>query len=74
MQFWRMIFTVRRAKLASGDRSILVSVIRNVGLSATALMIDHDKRVTLEFAIGEREIDRATANAIVDAFLELSNE
>ena len=69
-----MICTVRRARAGGGDREVLVSVIRNVGVSAVACMIDQDKQITIEQATGHRPIDDETASAIMDAFLRVNDE
>ena len=74
LSFWRMICTVRRARIGGGDREVLVSVIRTVGVTATAWMIDQDKQITIEQAVGDRPIDNATASAIMDAFIRIHDE
>ena len=74
LSFWRMICTVKRAMDGDGDRDVLVSIIRTVGVTATACMIDQGKQMTIEQATGDRQIDADTASAIMDAFLRVQDE
>ncbi len=68
-----MLCTIKRGDV-DGEREVLIAVIRTIGVSATAGMIECDKQATIEFAKGEREIENKAADAIIDAFLRLKDE
>ena len=68
--FWRMVHIVRKARDGAGPREVLISVIRTVGLTATAKVIDRERRETLDLAVGDLDVDEETADRIEAAFLE----
>ena len=68
--FWRMVHIVRKARDGAGPREVLISVIRTVGLTATAKVIDRERKETLDLAVGDIDVDEETANRIEAAFLE----
>ena len=71
LAFWRLLFIVKKSKAGAGDRAILLSVIRKVGLSATARIMQEDSKTVYEYAIGMSSIDKEVANRIMDAFIEV---
>lgn len=69
--FWRLIYLIRKAKQGEGGREVLVSIIRTVGLSATARIIDKERSEVHELALGDKTMDKETADRIEAAFLRV---
>tara|TARA_R100001510_G_C7584352_1_gene156215 strand:+ start:342 stop:566 length:225 start_codon:yes stop_codon:yes gene_type:complete len=71
LPFWRLVYIANKETKRNGDRSVLLNIIRAVGLTATAEIMDKDKNTVREYAVGIRTIDKETAIEIMDAFLKV---
>lgn len=71
LAFWRLVYIAKKETKRNGDRSVLLNIIRAVGLTATAEIMDKDKNTVREYAVGIRTIDKETAIKIMDAFLKV---
>jgi len=71
LAFWRLLYIAKKSKAGTGDRAILLSIIRRVGVTATAKIMQEDSKTVYEYAIGMSSIDKEMANRIMDAFIKV---